>query len=43
MYTNIKNPHLGLMVHMSFSPEEKLHNLVIAFVACNIQCCLAIL
>ena len=31
------------MVHMSFSPEEKLHNLVIAFVACNIQCCLAIL
>ena len=38
-----EKPHLGLMVDISFCPEEKLHNLVMAFFTCNIQCCLAIL
>ena len=41
--TLTEKPDLGLMVHISFSPEEKLHNLVMAFLTCNIQCCLAIL
>ena len=35
--------HLDLMVHISFSPDEELHNLVMAFVTCNIQCRLAFL
>ena len=35
--------HLDLMVHISFSPDEKLYDLVMAFVTCNIQCRLAFL
>jgi len=31
------------MVYISFSPEQKLNNLVMTSVTCNIQCCLAIL
>jgi len=31
------------MIHISSSPEKKLHNLVMAIVTCNVQCCLAIL
>ena len=29
-------PHLSLMVHISFFPEEKLYNLVMTFPACDI-------
>ena len=35
--------HLALMVHINFSPDEKLYDLVMAFVTCNIQCRLAFL
>ena len=35
--------HLDLMVHVSFSPDEKLYNLVMTFVTCNKQCRLSFL
>ena len=37
------NPHFGLMIHISFSPEQKLHDMFMAIVACRVQGCPSIL